>query len=59
MTKLLLENLNILLNIVIIQLSLTNLNILLKLDYYDRTIFAKFKYFIKIVSSLRNYYNKN
>jgi hypothetical protein len=31
-----------------IQLSLTNLIILLKLDYYYVTIVVKFKYFIKI-----------
>jgi hypothetical protein len=27
---------------------LTNLNILLRSDYYDKTIIDKFKYFIKI-----------
>jgi hypothetical protein len=31
-----------------IQLLLANLNILLKADCYDETIFDKFKYFIKI-----------
>jgi hypothetical protein len=30
------------------KLLLTNLNILLKFDYYDETIVDKFKYFIKI-----------
>jgi hypothetical protein len=36
-----------------IKLLLTNLNILLKLNYYHETIVDKFKYFIKI-----NYYDK-
>jgi hypothetical protein len=31
-----------------IKLLLGNLNVLLKLNYYDRTIVDKFKYFIKI-----------
>jgi hypothetical protein len=31
-----------------IKLSLTNLNNLLRLNYYDKTIIDKFKYFIKI-----------
>jgi hypothetical protein len=31
-----------------IELLLTNLNILLKSKYYDKTIIDKFKYFIKI-----------
>jgi hypothetical protein len=30
------------------KLLLTNLNILLKLNYYDKTIIEKIKYFIKI-----------
>jgi hypothetical protein len=30
------------------KLLLTNLNILLKSNYYDETIFDKFKYFVKI-----------
>jgi hypothetical protein len=30
------------------KLLLANLNILLKLDHYNRTILEKFKYFIKI-----------
>jgi hypothetical protein len=30
------------------ELSLENLNILLKLDHYNRTVFDKFKYFIKV-----------
>jgi hypothetical protein len=29
------------------ELLLANLNILLKLNYYNRTIISKFKYFIK------------
>jgi hypothetical protein len=51
MIKLFLINLNILLKL-IIKLLLTNLNILLKLNHYDKTIIAKFKYFIKT-----NYFN--
>jgi hypothetical protein len=31
-----------------IELLFANLNILLKLDYYDRTMIDKFKYFIKV-----------
>jgi hypothetical protein len=31
-----------------IKLLLTNLNILLKLNYYDRTVVGKFKYFVNI-----------
>jgi hypothetical protein len=30
------------------KLSLTNLNVLLRSNYYDETIVDKFKYFIKI-----------
>jgi hypothetical protein len=37
-------------------LLLANLNILLKLNYHNRTIIDKFKYFIKIRSSWQNYY---
>jgi hypothetical protein len=33
-----------------IELLLENLNILLKLNHYNRTIVVKFKYFIKIHS---------
>jgi hypothetical protein len=31
-----------------IELLLANLNILLKLDHYNRTLLDKFKYFIKV-----------
>jgi hypothetical protein len=31
-----------------IELLLKNLNVLLRLNYYDETIIEKFKYFIKI-----------
>jgi hypothetical protein len=33
------------------ELLLENLNILLKLDHYNRSVVVKFKYFIKIHSS--------
>jgi hypothetical protein len=36
------------------ELLLTNLNILLKLNYYHLTIIRKFKYFIKIELLLKN-----
>jgi ethanolamine transporter EutH len=36
------------------QLSLINLIILLKLDYYDRTMIREFKYFIKVTLLLAN-----
>jgi hypothetical protein len=39
-----------------IKLLLTNLNILLKSDHYDKTIIGKFKCFIKIKLLQLNYY---
>jgi hypothetical protein len=51
MLKLLLKNLNILLNpLIMIEVLLVNLNILLKSAHYDRSFISKFKYFIKIHS---------
>jgi hypothetical protein len=38
-----------------IKLLLTNLNTLLRSNYYDKTIVEKFKYFIKIKLLLSNY----
>jgi hypothetical protein len=40
------------------ELLFANLNILLKLDYYDVTIIDKFDYFIKIGLLLQNYYSR-
>jgi hypothetical protein len=37
-----------------IELLLTNLNILLKLNYYNETVVDKFKYFIKVRLSSYN-----
>jgi hypothetical protein len=38
------------------ELLFANLNILLKLDYYDVIIVDKFNYFINVTSLWQNYY---
>jgi hypothetical protein len=40
------------------ELLFANLNILLKLDYYDVTIIDKFNYFINVTSLWQNYYSR-